>query len=68
MENRNIFALHGITGMLLATALVIALLVVFTILGLGVQQSKATDHYVIKDAKEIKMFAAENAQHKVDYK
>ena len=57
MENRSIFALDGITGMLIATALVLTLLAVFTTLGLGIQQSKAADHYVIEDAKSIKMFA-----------
>ena len=68
MENRSIFALHGITGMLIAVALVLTLLVVFTMMGLGIQQSEATDHYVIENAKEIKMFSTDNVTHKVDYK
>ena len=68
MENRSLFALHGITGMLIATALLLTILVVFTIMGIGIQQDKATDHYVIENPKEIKMFSTENAKHKVDYK
>ena len=62
-SKRNIFALNGITGMLIATVLLISILVVLTILGLGVQQKEATNFYEIKDAKNIKSNSIDNAKH-----
>lgn len=38
-QNRTLFGLGGIGGMLIATVLLLAILVVLTILGLGAQQS-----------------------------
>ena len=67
-ENRSVFALDGITGMLVATVLLISILVVLTILGLGVQNANATNYYEIKDEKSIKMFSVDNAKHIVDVK
>jgi len=62
-SKRSIFALNGITGMLIATVLLITILVVLTILSLGVQQSQASNFYEIKDAKEIKSNSIDNAKH-----
>ncbi len=67
-ENRSIFALDGITGMLIATVLLLIILAVLTVLGLGVQQENATNFYDVKDEKSIKMFSTENAKHIVDVK
>jgi len=66
MENRSIFALDGITGMLIATVLLLSILGFLTILGLGAQQNNATNYYQIEKEKEIKMFSAENAEHRVN--
>ena len=62
-NKRSIFALNGITGMLIATVLLITVLVVLTVLGLGVQQSEASNFYEIKDAKELKTNSIDNAKH-----
>ena len=43
--NRGVFGLHGVTGMLIATVLLLVILVVLTIWGLGVQQKSATNFY-----------------------
>jgi len=67
-ENRSIFALDGITGMLIATVLLLSILAVLTVLGLGVQQENATNFYDVKDEKSIKMFSTDNAKHIVDVK
>ena len=67
-ENRSIFALDGITGMLIATVLLLIILAFLTIWGLGVQQESATNFYDIKDEKSIKMFSTDNAKHVVDVK
>ena len=53
--NRNVFGLHGIAGMLIATVLLISILVVLTVLGLKAQQEVANKPYEIKDPQAIKM-------------
>ena len=63
MENRSIFALHGLTGMLVATLLLLAVEGTLVFLAIGVQQDVAQDYYYIEDAKGVKMFSADNASH-----
>jgi len=64
-ENRSVFALDGITGMLIATVLLLSILAGLTVWGLGVQNANMTKFYEIKDEKQIKMFSTENAAHRV---
>ena len=61
MENRSIFALDGITGMLIATVLLLSILAGLTVLGLGAQQANAENFYVIENADDIKMIDHNNA-------
>lgn len=68
MENRSIFALDGITGMLIATVLLLSILAFLTVLGLGAQQSNAANYYDIPEPKKIQMFSTENPQYQVDVK
>ena len=63
MENRSIFALHGITGLLVATVLLLAVEGTLVFLAVGVQQDVAQDYYYIEDVKNVKMFSTENASH-----
>jgi len=67
-ENRSVFALDGVTGMLIATVLLLAILAVLTVMGLGVQQANASNFYDIKDEQSIRMNSVENAKHLVDVK
>lgn len=67
-ENRSVFALDGITGMLIATVLLLTILAGLTVWGISVQNASATNFYDVKDEKSIKMFSAENANHIVDVK
>lgn len=66
MENRSIFALDGITGMLIATVLLLSILAGLTVWGLGVQQGSATNFYQVENEKDIKMISTENGAHRVD--
>ncbi len=66
MENRSIFALDGITGMLIATVLLLSILAGLTVWGLGVQQGSATNFYQVENEKDIKMFSTDNAAHRVN--
>ncbi len=68
MESRSIFALHGISGMLVATVLLLAVEGTLVFLAIGVQQDVAQDYYYIEDAKSIKMMSADNAAHVVLHK
>lgn len=68
-ENRSVFALDGITGMLIATVLLLTILAGLTVWGLGVQNANMQNFYDIKDEQSIKMFDANNAKnHLVDVK
>jgi hypothetical protein len=64
-ENRSVFALNGITGMLIATVLLLSILAGLTVWGIGVQNANMTKFYEIKDEKQIKMISTENAKHRV---
>ena len=67
-ENRSVFALDGVVGMLIATVLLLSILVFLTINAMGVQSAQAENYYKIKDEKSIKMFSTENAKHIVTVK
>jgi len=67
-ENRSVFALDGVTGMLIATVLLLSILAFLTVNALSVQNANATNFYELKDEKSIKMFSTENAKHVVDVK
>jgi hypothetical protein len=68
MENRSIFALDGITGMLIATVLLLSILGVLTVLGLAAQQANAENFYVIEKPKEIQMIDPAAVEHRVNVK
>ena len=65
-ENRSVFALDGVTGMLIATVLLLSILVWLTILSLDTQQNNAQKYYQIENPKEIQMFSTDNAKHRVN--
>ncbi len=53
MDNRSIFSLHGITGMLIATALLLSILAGLTIWAINVQQANAGTYYQIDNAEKL---------------
>jgi len=62
--NRGVFSLNGVTGMLIATVLLLGILVVLTVLGIGAQQASATKYYnpaPIVDVNNLKLKNADNA-------
>lgn len=67
-ENRSVFALDGITGMLIATVLLLTILAGLTVWGIGTQNANATNFYEVKNEKSIKMFGSTEAEHIVDVK
>ena len=71
-ENRSLFALDGITGMLIATVLLLVILVVLSAWSLNVQNTNMTNFYDIKDESSIRSGIGGNgssaADHIVDVK
>ncbi len=64
-ENRSIFALDGITGMLIATALLLGILVFLSVNAMSVAHANAENFYQIKDEKSIKRISTDNYKHVV---
>lgn len=52
-ENRSVFALDGITGMLVATVLLLTILAGLTVWGLSVQNANMANFYEIKNETQI---------------
>jgi len=67
-ENRSVWALNGLTGGIIATVLLLAILAGLTVLAMGTQSANAENFYKIQDEKSIKMFSTENSKHLVDVK
>jgi|GEM_PF-1156413 len=53
------FKLHGLVGMLIAVALLLTILFVFSMKAISVQQEQAQNFYKIEKPLEIKMFDSE---------
>ena len=64
-ENRKVFALDGLTGGLIATALLLSILVGLTIWNMKVQKEEAMNYYKIKNEKNIKRISTDNYKHVV---
>lgn len=64
-KNRGLFTLSGITGMLIATVLLLSILGSLTYLGILAQQDVAQKPYEIPNPSQIKMFSKDNANQKV---
>ncbi|WP_459817786.1 DUF4006 family protein [Campylobacter concisus] len=62
-KNRNIFALNGISGYLVAVLLLLSILGVLTYIGIGLQKDVATKPYSLKDVSSIEMKSVDNAKH-----
>ena len=67
-ENRSIFSLSGITGMLIATALLLSILAGLTVGAISVQSENADNFYNIENESSIKMNSVDNIKHLVDVK
>jgi len=64
--NRSVFGLNGVTGMLIATVLLLSILAFLTVWGLGVQQQSAQNPYdptpIVGSLDNVKMISTDNAQ------
>jgi len=64
--NRAVFGLNGVTGMLIATVLLLSILVGLTVWGIGVQQGSASNFYdpapITSNLDNVKMNSTKNAE------
>ncbi|MCV3422661.1 DUF4006 family protein [Campylobacter lari] len=65
MENSNrcVFSLSGVSGMLIATILLLSILSGLTVWGLKTQQDVMQKPYKIENAEQIKMFDSKREEH-----
>lgn len=61
--NRSVFGLHGVTGMLIATVLLLSILAGLTVWNISVQASQAQNFYQIENASDLQMNSTANADH-----
>lgn len=62
-QNRSLFGIGGVGGMLIATILLIAILVVLTIWGIKAQQEVMQKPYSLDNASEVKQFGSKQNIH-----
>jgi len=68
-NERGVFSLDGIVGMLIATVLLLSILVFLTVEGYAAQYRNASNFYKIVNEKQIKMIdTTTRANHLVDVK
>ncbi|WP_331774609.1 DUF4006 family protein [Sulfurospirillum sp. 1612] len=63
--NRNVFGLNGVTGMLIATVLLLSILVGLTVMGISAQQEVANKPYKINNISTLKVRDKDNIKNKV---
>ena len=64
-EKRSLFSIHGMTGFLLAT---VVLVVVVLSLAYLAQVANATNFYKVERLNEVKMIGSQRADHIIDVK
>jgi uncharacterized iron-regulated membrane protein len=64
--NRAVFGIHGVTGMLIATILLLSILAFLTVWGIQVQQANAQKPYdptpIISNLDNVKANSTDNAK------
>lgn len=65
MENTNrcVFALNGVTGMLIATVLLLSILAALTYLGISAQQDVMQKPYSFENSQGVKEFGSKREEH-----
>jgi len=66
-ENRSLFALDGITGMLIATLLLLTILAGLTVWNMSVQNEQAANFYELKDETSIRSGIGGNGSSEADH-
>ncbi|NPA51174.1 MAG: DUF4006 family protein [Epsilonproteobacteria bacterium] len=68
-KSRGLFVLDGITGMLIATGLLLGILFVLTSMAINIQQREATHYYdpspIVNSLDNVKMISKENKKYDI---
>lgn len=60
--SRNVFGLHGVTGMLIATVLLLSIMVFLWINAVAIQQREASNYYSIDNPASLEFKNAANVE------
>ena len=67
--SRGLFALNGITGMLIATVLLLSILAFLVTKSIGIQRAEAKHYYdptpVVSSLDNVKMISKDNAKYDI---
>ncbi|MBL4730518.1 MAG: DUF4006 family protein [Sulfurimonas sp.] len=67
-EHRSLFGLHGMSGFLVATILLVVVVLSLAYFAYEAQARNATNYYDIENPELIKMRSIDNAKHFIDVK
>ena len=67
-ENRSLFSIHGMTGFLIATVVLVVVVLSLAYIAYETQVANATNYYDVKDMSSVKMIGSKRADHIVDVK
>lgn len=67
-ENRSLFSIHGITGFLIATVVLVVVVLALAYAAYLSQVENATNFYKVERMNEVKMIGSNRADHIIDVK
>ncbi len=67
-ENRSLFSIHGMTGFLIATLVLVAVVLTLAYAAYVSQVENATNYYKVERLNEVKMIGSTRADHIIDVK
>ena len=67
-EKRGLFSIHGMTGFLIATIVLVVVVLSLAYLAYGAQVENCKNYYDVKDLDKVKMFDSQRSEHIIDVK
>ena len=67
-EKRSLFSIHGMTGFLIATVVLVVVVLSLAYAAYLSQVENATNYYKVERLNEVKMIGSERADHIIDVK
>ena len=67
-EKRSLFSIHGMTGFLIATVVLVVVVLSLAYAAYLAQVENATNYYKVERLNEVKMIGSKRADHIIDVK
>ena len=67
-ENRSLFGIHGMTGFLIATVVLVVVVLSLAYAAYLSQVENATNYYKVERLNEVKMIGSKRSDHIIDVK